>query len=88
MSSSPVVWSGTVTLPGVTAFAAAAEVLGPAETSADTGWDVVPQAVVHMGRTDGPVLSRCVLELRFALHHLERTGSRLFASIYVLAAGA
>ena len=49
MSSSPVGWSGTVTLPGLTAFAAAAEVLGPAKASADTGWDVVPQAVVHTG---------------------------------------
>ena len=77
-----------VTLPGLTAFAAAAEVLGPAETSADTGWDVVPQAVVHMGRTDGPALSRCVLDLRFVLYHLERTGSRLLASIYVLSAAA
>jgi hypothetical protein len=56
MHAASAAWSGTLTLPGLAPFAAAAEVLPGSGTS--SGWDVVPQAVAHMGRTDGPALAR------------------------------
>ena len=56
MHAASAAWSGTLTLPGLAPFAAAAEVLPGSGTS--SGWDVVTQAVAHMGRTDGPALAR------------------------------
>jgi hypothetical protein len=54
-STAAVLWSGTLTLPGLEPFAA--EALGAPQPSG-AEWDIVPQAVAHMGRTDGPALSR------------------------------
>ena len=75
-STAAVVWSGTLTLPGLSPFAAAAEALDGAHASSPnppgTGWDIVPQAVMHMGRTDGPALSRCVLRSVSFRNHRKR----------------
>ena len=55
-------WSGTVALPGMEPFAAegllGGGATGSADSAADAAWAVVPQAVAHMGRTDGPALAR------------------------------
>lgn len=84
-TNAAVVWSGTLTLPGLLPFAAAAEAVDRADASSaiapGTGWDIVPQAVVHMGRTDGPALSRCALRSVSFRNHRKRNCAPLASTV-------